>query len=307
MSDKPNENLPARTGEMAMGPRGIQLLTYEDAYRFAKTVIESGFAPKGMTRNAQVLIALQTGAEAGLTPMQSLSSVVVVNGRASWMGDAAKAIVRRAGLLEPGTDFETRIDGDGDTMKATATAHRRGQRMPVTYTFDVADAKRAGLWGKAGPWTQYPKRMLKYRAEGFLLRDHFSDALMGLYTEAEAIDIPSSDGALSARPAPEPDPLLEGAGKPEPAIVDAEYDETDTDPVGGETETAPEQEAGTATEAPSEAPVLSSTAPAPVVGPPSIWNPKGCCFACGRHRRFAEHEGHGKDEDGNPCRYQGMF
>ena len=53
----------------------------------------------------------------------------------------------------------------------------------------MADAKRAGLWGKSGPWTQYPDRMLLFRARGFALRDAFGDYLRGLRTVEEQGDI----------------------------------------------------------------------------------------------------------------------
>jgi hypothetical protein len=52
----------------------------------------------------------------------------------------------------------------------------------------VAEAKKAGLWGKGGPWTQYPRRMLQMRARGFALRDAFPDVLRGLVTAEEAAD-----------------------------------------------------------------------------------------------------------------------
>ena len=46
-------------------------------------------------------------------------------------------------------------------------------------------AKRAGLWGKQGPWQQFPDRMMQMRARGFTLRDGFADVLGGLYLREE--------------------------------------------------------------------------------------------------------------------------
>jgi hypothetical protein len=69
--------------------------------------------------------------------------------------------------------------------------------------FSVADAKRAGLWGKSGPWTQYPRRMLQLRARGFALRDAFPDVLKGLVTAEEAQDYPQASPPAEA-PAPAP-------------------------------------------------------------------------------------------------------
>jgi hypothetical protein len=64
------------------------------------------------------------------------------------------------------------------------------------------DAKRAGLAGKSGPWSQYPARMLALRARGFALRNAFADALRGLVTAEEAQDYPQSEPAKE--PAREP-------------------------------------------------------------------------------------------------------
>ena len=67
---------------------------------------------------------------------------------------------------------------------------RRGQ-PPERRTFSVADAKRAKLWFKAGPWTTYPDRMPQMRARGFAIRDTFPDALRGVITAEEAQDHPT--------------------------------------------------------------------------------------------------------------------
>jgi hypothetical protein len=58
-------------------------------------------------------------------------------------------------------------------------------RPPLARTFSVADAIRAGLWRKPGPWCDYPRRMLQMRARAFALRDAFPDVLGGLYLREE--------------------------------------------------------------------------------------------------------------------------
>jgi len=72
---------------------------------------------------------------------------------------------------------------------AVSTVKRKGME-PVSVTFTVGDAIRAGLWKKAGPWTQYPKRMLQMRARSFALRDAFPDVLRGLVATEELMDYP---------------------------------------------------------------------------------------------------------------------
>jgi hypothetical protein len=88
-------------------------------------------------------------------------------------------------------------------MTAVCQTSRKGKDANVVGRFSVADAKRAGLWGKSGPWTQYPKRMLQLRARGFALRDAFPDVLKGLVTAEEAQDYPANEPAM-IRPQGEP-------------------------------------------------------------------------------------------------------
>ena len=63
----------------------------------------------------------------------------------------------------------------------------------------VADAKRAGLWGTPGPWTQYPTRMMLLRARAFAYRDAFPDVLKGIRVVEEEQDAPI-DVTVSAPP-----------------------------------------------------------------------------------------------------------
>ena len=70
---------------------------------------------------------------------------------------------------------------------------RKGVENPIIRTFTIKDAKQANLWGRSGPWTQYPERMLEHRARGFALRDAFADKLRGVITTEEARDIPTEE------------------------------------------------------------------------------------------------------------------
>ena len=172
---------------ISFGNAGVQLTSLEDALRFAKAICESGFAPRGMEKPESVLIALQWGAELGLSPMAGLQNIAVVNGRPALFGDAALALVRSSGLLEDYREEEVGELGK-DSFGYKVTVKRRGQGEQAE-TFTVADAKTAKLWGKNGPWTDYPRRMLKFRARGFVLRDAFGDVLKGLRTTEEAHDM----------------------------------------------------------------------------------------------------------------------
>jgi hypothetical protein len=169
--------------------RGLAIQSLDDAWRLSKAIAVSGFAPKGMDRQESILVAIQLGAELGMTPMAALQNIGVINGRPGIYGDAALALVRASGLLESYGETEVGQPGtDGFGIKVTV---KRTGFDAASETFTVADAKQAKLWGKSGPWTDYPKRMLKFRARGFALRDSFGDVLKGMRTTEELRDTPA--------------------------------------------------------------------------------------------------------------------
>jgi hypothetical protein len=180
--------------------RGLALATMAEAMSFAGMVAKSDFAPKDFKGKPEsCLLAIQHGSEVGLSPMQSLQSIAVINGRPTIWGDAALALVIGSPVCEY---VRETVDGEGEAMVATCEAKRRGYEKPSFVRFSVADAKKAGLWGKDGPWTQYSRRMLQMRARGFALRDAFPDVLKGLVTAEEAQDYPQGEPAKE--PAREP-------------------------------------------------------------------------------------------------------
>lgn len=163
--------------------------SFEDAYRFATAVVKARMVPKGIDTAEAAMVVIMHGLEVGLTPMAALQSIANINNRPSIWGDGALALVQASGLI---SDFSEIYVGDekDDTFKAVCTIRRRGRTDPIIGEFSIADAKNARLWKKDGPWTQYPKRMLKMRARSWALRDGFSDVLRGLHIAEEAMDVP---------------------------------------------------------------------------------------------------------------------
>lgn len=165
-----------------------------EARELAVIIAGSDFAPKDYKNKPEnVMIAVQMGADLGLKPMQALQNIAVINGRPSIYGDAALALAMP--VLER---FKETFEGEfpNDEFTAVCISRRKDWPDETRSTFSIADAKKANLWGKAGPWQNYPKRMLQFRARGFNLRDVASDRLMGLVLAEEAQDYPSIEGTV---------------------------------------------------------------------------------------------------------------
>jgi len=177
--------------------QGFAPVTLDEAMKFSEMLARSTMVPRQYQGKAEdVLVACQWGKEIGLAPMQALQNIAVINGKPSVYGDAAMALVQASSVCE---DIEEYFEGEGTPNPvAICVAHRKG-RKPVKATFSVEDAKRAGPWGKQGPWTAYPKRMMQMRARGFALRDAFPDVLKGLITAEEAQDYPEAKDVTPAR------------------------------------------------------------------------------------------------------------
>jgi len=172
--------VPLRTGGKVSG---VIPTSIEEVFRLATAIAKSGMAPRGMDKAEMITVAILHGMEIGLPPMTALNKIAVVNGRPTVWGDAVPALLWARGF---------KIDETVADNIATCTVIRP-DGFKITRTFSEQDARKAGLWGKAGPWTQYPSRMLQMRARGLAARDGAADALAGMYLAEEAEDIQPID------------------------------------------------------------------------------------------------------------------
>jgi len=180
--------------QFSLAPKSI-----DEALRFADMLSKSNLVPKEFNGNpGNILVAIQWGMELGLQPMQAMQNIAVISGRPSLWGDAVIGIVKASPLCEYVVEETT------DTQ-AVCKVKRRGEPEQVRI-FTSEDAKKAGLLGKQGPWTQYPKRMMQMRARSWALRDVFPDVLRGMPIAEELMDIAEKDVTPQSNPAPKPEP-----------------------------------------------------------------------------------------------------
>lgn len=146
---------------------------------FSLKVCATDLVPQNYRRKPQdALVAMMYGKEtAGLGPLASLNYVAVINGRPAFYGDSVAGIAFNKKLI---VDMEESFEGKpyDDDFTAVCVVTRPSGTM-VTQRFSVADAKLAGLWAKPGPWKQYPKRMLQWRARSWAIRDAAPHLMFG--------------------------------------------------------------------------------------------------------------------------------
>ena len=197
--------------------QGFAPTSITEAIKFSEMLAKSNMVPRAYQGKPEdILVCVQWGYEIGLAPMQALQNIAVINGKPSVYGDAAMALVLASPVCE---GIEESIENEGTPNPVAVCIARRRGRAPVESRFSVEDAKRAGLWGKQGAWTAYPKRMLAMRARGFAIRDCFADVLKGLITAEEAQDYPDDRKASNVVKMPTKNPL-DALAAPSPVVVD---------------------------------------------------------------------------------------
>ncbi|MFM8622261.1 MAG: recombinase RecT [Holophagaceae bacterium] len=189
-SQKAITSLPRRVRSVSpsRGPKPLLPRSLKEALQLAALLSKSKLVPKGFENQEACLVGILYGMEVGLSPIAALQRMAIIDGRPTIWGDAALALVQASGLLVSILEdvIESEIDkNELSNLSAICTVRREGRSDPVTRSFSIEDAKRAGLWQKPGPWKDYPKRMLMMRARAFALRDAFPDVLAGLYLREE--------------------------------------------------------------------------------------------------------------------------
>ena len=182
------DNSLARITPSAIIPR-----TIDEVARLAKMAAASGLAKTTSPEAAGMLIC--AGLEIGLTPMQALLGMHMIEGRPTLAADTIVAlIVRRTDVCEYWRSIESTPE------RHTIETKRRGEEFqPVRRTWTLDDAKRAGLTGKT-IWQRYPVDMLRHRCATSLAREVFPDIIAGMAYTREEI----SDGLHNGDDEPQP-------------------------------------------------------------------------------------------------------
>jgi hypothetical protein len=183
----------ARPSAIALQGGLLSPATHTEAWRIAEVFLNSKAIPKQFQNVAQVFMALQFLRGIGFgggSDVAALRQCTIINGTLSIWGDLPLAICRRSGKLEwieekLYTEDYTEICFANKNIGAVAhfgvcRTQRKGEPSPIERFFSQEDAKRAGLWGKSGPWQTFPNRMMQMRPRSWALKDSYSDALAGI-------------------------------------------------------------------------------------------------------------------------------
>lgn len=187
-------NLPVNNAANANRNRSgwaLACTSFEEGMKIATFLANTKLIPTSYQGKPEdIFVAACLGHGLGLDPLQSLTSIAVVNGIPTLYGDALKAICMRHGTIK-----EEWIVPEGTSPYWRVTVKRPGHE-DVIQTFGFDDAIAAGLVSynpqtnsfglgarKSDAWVKNPKRMCQMRARNFACRDAFPDILKGINAE----------------------------------------------------------------------------------------------------------------------------
>lgn len=151
--------------------------TIDGAMQLARWLSSSKLLPPAFQgKEHDVFMVVMAGMELGLPPMAALRGLYAVNGRTALEAKTKAAICLQRGAAEYFKKTE-------DTPEAvTWETRRKGDTEVRLSRYTKAEAQAAGLLNKDGPWKQYTRRMMSWRALGFLCDDTYPDVVLGVAT-----------------------------------------------------------------------------------------------------------------------------
>lgn len=164
---------------------------FDQIARAASMLSKTDLVPttyKGKPENC--FIAIEIANRMGVSPMMVMQNLYVVQGKPSWSGQAATAMLksspefRNLKHIYTGT---TKTDDWGCYVSAERITDNEIIKGPEV---TMAIAKLEGWLGKSGSkWQTMPELMLAYRASAWFARVHAPELLMGMQTKEEVEDV----------------------------------------------------------------------------------------------------------------------
>lgn len=241
---------PSSTSEAMARPLPFEPENFSQVWALANWLKDSSLIPSALRgKPADLMIVIATGRELGLSPMQSVRSLHVVDGKPGMSAELIAARIRRSSVCR-----FLRLIESSDQI-ATYASQRVEDDTPTAISFSFEEAQKMGLSGKDN-YKKQPATMLRARCISKLGRIMYQDVLSGVYETSELDDIASS-ATVTVIDAPPQQPSVAIAPKSTQALADL-----GKQPAPKRVVRAPAVAAPTATEhAPDPVPSTAASAP----------------------------------------------
>lgn len=178
------------TGEFA---NLLDTARFEHLWRVATAFAKSDLVPQHFrSKPENVFVALQMAIRTGVDPYMFLQNCYIVQGRPGIESKLAIALLNRSGRIKGSLKY--RFEGQGKTLGCVAFCVETATGEMIEHRLDWATVEAEGWLSKSGSkWKTDPQMMMQYRAAMRLIRLHFPEVLLGMYSLEEAEDMATID------------------------------------------------------------------------------------------------------------------
>jgi hypothetical protein len=205
----------ASPGSTMMLSLALRPASLEQAMALAERLSGNPTLPAEFQKPASILLIILKAADMGLSVAQAFAGLHVIKGRVTMASTLCVGLVRR----DKSVCRYFRVVEDTGT-KVTYETQREGDPSPVRASFEVDEAKKAGLWKDDSNWVKFTGDMLHARAAARLCRRVYQDLLLGMPPLREDVEDGAMDlqedppGQWSAPPMAKPQPVAQPVTKP---------------------------------------------------------------------------------------------
>lgn len=172
-----------------LATRAFEPCDIESAKEISKILCASRLLPRSVQSPEAAFAIIVCGRELGLTAMQSLRGIHIVEGKPILASDTMLALALQSEKCEY---FQVVVSNGAI---ATYETKRRGAPQKTALSFTIEQAQAAGVTSKDN-WKKYPDAMLRARCIAALARMVYPDVFMGIYDPDElSQDLPPIQAA----------------------------------------------------------------------------------------------------------------
>lgn len=160
----------------------------------ANFLSRSKFIPQSFRGDLNTAVMLIVTCKQYGLPITALSEVMEVNGKVGFWGRTKLGIVLKSGVCE------YIIPTEQTDKKCTVETQRKGWPKPVTITYTLEQAEKAGLLARSDAWKKHPSDMLYWRAVSRIISQVYPDVIQGFATVEEEEESPMPKAQVVAMP-----------------------------------------------------------------------------------------------------------
>lgn len=160
----------------------------------ANFLTRSKFIPQAFRGDLNTAVMLIVTCKQYGLPITALSEVMEVNGKVGFWGRTKLGIVLKSGVCE------YIIPTEQTDKKCTVETQREGWPKPVSITYTLEQAEKAGLLARSDAWKKHPSDMLYWRAVSRIISQVYPDVIQGFATVEDEEERPMQQVEAVAMP-----------------------------------------------------------------------------------------------------------